>query len=63
MPDDLDRATAWEELHRETALRNRARPPAVQATGLCLNCDTPLAAGRRWCDADCRDDWQANQPA
>ena len=29
------------------------------ATGFCLFCDEPLAPERRWCDAQCRDDWQS----
>ncbi|MDR3088105.1 MAG: hypothetical protein LBU45_09210 [Azoarcus sp.] len=32
--------------------------PGPKATGRCLWCDEPLEDGRRWCDSDCRDDWE-----
>jgi RNA polymerase-binding transcription factor DksA len=31
---------------------------APEATGFCLSCGEPLPDGRRWCNADCRDDWE-----
>ncbi len=34
-----------------------AQSEPVPDTGECLNCGEPLAPGRRWCDAGCRDDW------
>lgn len=60
MADEMDRAQAQEERMREAALMQR-RPAAPAATGACLHCDEPLAAGRRWCDVQCRDDWQRDQ--
>lgn len=56
--DIIDQAAAFEERDRELALRMRDRGPAAVATGRCLNCSDPIPAPRRWCDADCRDDWQ-----
>ena len=32
--------------------------PGPLATGYCLWCEEPLEGGRRWCDSDCRDDWE-----
>lgn len=61
MADIADTAHAIEEMHRSLALRNRDRGPAIAETGACLNCDAPVPAGRRWCDAGCRDDWQRAQ--
>jgi hypothetical protein len=29
-----------------------------QPSDVCLNCGAATTAGARWCDADCRDDWQ-----
>jgi hypothetical protein len=56
--DDADRAQLQEE--RQHAARIAARAPAGPApAGHCLYCGTPLPPGRRWCDADCRDDWAA----
>ena len=53
-----DKATEFEELDRDLALRMR-RPGGPVACGYCLNCDAQLPDGQRWCDDDCRDDWQA----
>ena len=61
MPDILDTASEVEELHRRAALANVARAPAIAATGSCLNCGDQVGTGMRWCDADCRDDWQRDR--
>ena len=58
--DDSDRATAHEELRRDIALRER-RPEGPPYTGQCHNCDAPLPPPMRWCDPDCRTDWEARQ--
>ncbi len=34
------------------------RLTTATATGDCLFCDTPVEPPRRWCNAQCRDDWQ-----
>ncbi len=60
MADDIDIAQeSQQRLHdaRIEQARARAGQLEVQATGFCLNCSEPLS-GRRFCDADCRDDYQ-----
>jgi hypothetical protein len=32
--------------------------PLAEATGYCLFCDEEVEENRRWCSAQCRDDWQ-----
>lgn len=60
MTDD-DMATLREEQDRERALLQR-RPEGPVACGVCLNCGEPVSTpGVRWCDADCRADWEARQ--
>lgn len=60
MADEAD--IAQENIERDLALLLRRRlPQGPAATGECLWCGEPLDAGRRWCDAECRDAWQANQ--
>lgn len=57
MADDADRAQ--QHIDAELAhlvARRRAEAPA--ATGFCLHCGAVVDPPRRWCDADCRDDWQ-----
>lgn len=56
--DIFDQASAVEQMHRDIALQNVRRGPAIAETGFCLNCETQVPAGHRWCDADCRDDWE-----
>lgn len=58
--DVSDQATAREEQERALSLQQR-RPAGPLACGACHNCDAPLPDGMRFCDLDCRDDWQARQ--
>lgn len=60
MADFADLGAAREEMDRALALKVRA-PEGPVATGCCLACGVALEGGRRWCDADCRDDWQLAQ--
>lgn len=62
IPDLSDLATAHEERLRAAALSVR-KPNAPAACGRCLNCETPLPEGHRWCDASCRDDWEKFEAA
>lgn len=57
-----DQATEREELDRELALRNR-RDEGPRPCGHCHYCSETVAAGLRWCDAECRDDWEAEKRA
>jgi hypothetical protein len=59
--DDSDRATAREEQERGLALAAALRrAPALHATGHCLYCGADgLAPGLRFCDAECRDGFDA----
>lgn len=52
--EDAERAT--HAFHRE-AMSNRAKEgPTV--IGACYNCGASLTHPHRWCDTNCRDDWQ-----
>lgn len=53
-----DRAQDITELERESIVARRM-PEGPLGSGACLNCGVPLEeSGRRWCDAECRDDWE-----
>jgi hypothetical protein len=59
MPDIVDLAQYQEQVILERAFSDatlRGRGPV--ARGACLWCEEPLAPGLRWCDADCRSDWE-----
>ena len=55
--DDLDRAQVATDEMLSDILKMR-KPSGQVETGYCLNCGEPLPAGRRWCDALCRDEWE-----
>lgn len=59
MSDTLDEAAALEERERSFAQTIR-KPEGPLATGRCLFCDELVADELRWCDALCRDAWQAD---
>lgn len=60
--DEIDRANELEERHTAASIRAaRGVKVAAVPTGACLNCGKRLARNKRWCDADCRDDWQARR--
>ena len=65
MPDDIDRAQERDlqyQADMEPDRRYRAEhEPGPSATGECLDCGEPLADGRRFCDAACRDAWEHAQ--
>lgn len=57
--DDADRAQQVEELQREVAVQAaREALPALPDVGYCYYCDEATERGKRFCDDDCRDDWQ-----
>lgn len=58
--DDADRATEQEEMARQAALIVRHRVGPVW-TGFCLWCGEPTAKPRRWCDAECREEWERRE--
>lgn len=54
---DVDEiATEQEQFARDMALSTK-KPEGPQATGKCLWCEESLE-GRRWCNAECRGDWE-----
>lgn len=60
MSDFADLAAEREELDRDLALKaahNHA--PSLPYTGCCHNCGDITGGGRRFCDIDCRNDYDA----
>jgi hypothetical protein len=51
-----DRAAEYELLDREIALQKRN--PVLPATGFCHNCNEELGPELKFCNADCRDDYE-----
>lgn len=64
MPADIiDKANDTAELLLAASLRNRQHSATKpqSGVGVCLNCGAEVEGDRRWCDSDCRDDWEADQ--
>ena len=62
MSDIFDQASDREQLERDLAIASARKPLAsTQATGHCLWCNAALEQGKRWCDAECREDWELDQ--
>lgn len=61
MGDNIDDANKSAEIFLTAALLNRhhSGPSTPSATGACLFCGAKTTVGRRWCDAECRDGWEA----
>lgn len=63
LSDQLDIASALEQKAADVAInaaREAAKKPEAEAVGHCLFCAEEFPEGdtRRWCDADCRNDWE-----
>ena len=57
--DESDMATEREMLDTELAIKAAlSKQHLLPATGYCYNCDATVPPGHRFCDADCRDDWE-----
>jgi hypothetical protein len=58
--DDADLAGRFDDILRQSNLyQSRKNTPTIAAIGECLWCGAPVEAGRRWCNAECRDDWES----
>lgn len=62
--DDIDMVNQREEKLLEARIKAR-KPIGPLPTGKCLWCEEPMQlVTQRWCDADCRDDFdKATQSA
>jgi hypothetical protein len=59
MTDIVDKANDFiEEQINKTILKCKTAVPLHAARGVCLNCDQPLPLQRRWCNANCRDEYE-----
>lgn len=61
--DTVDRDAEFEERLLDLQVKQAAKLKLVAApVGRCLNCGARCRKkGQRWCDDDCRDDWQKRQ--
>lgn len=57
MADEIDRAAEEVEMFQQEAQRQRKKE-APGYTGECIWCGEKLEHPRRFCDVDCRDDYE-----
>lgn len=57
MSDEADKGNEAAELFLRAALSKRQRAPGGDAIGTCLNCGALCDAPARFCDIECRDDY------
>lgn len=62
MTDIIDKGNEAAEMFLRASLSPRKLNEPV-ADGKCHNCEALLPQGVRWCDADCRADWQKHERA
>jgi hypothetical protein len=58
MADILDQADEAQEAFMRSALSHVPPPTTPPGIGLCINCGVAVEGDARWCDDECRDDWQ-----
>lgn len=61
--DDADRTQERAEKEAAALVLASKRPEGPAATGECLWCGEPTDNTRRWCDAECRDQWAKSNKA
>jgi hypothetical protein len=60
--DEIDRANERAAQFLAHSLANAVKANALPAAnGHCLNCDEHVVNDERWCDCDCRNDWELRQ--
>ena len=59
--DDADAADLTVEQHLKRALARRNA--TLPATGCCYSCAEPVDDGARFCDAECREDYERAERA
>lgn len=64
MADEIDRAQEREQIDRDLAIAAAVVSAHVlPACGECYNCQSAVSGALRFCDADCRSDWERRKNA
>ena len=58
MPDEFDQIQERMEKEEELRRKYTPKPIDIKSIGQCLYCGNPLTGDMRWCDEDCRDDYE-----
>jgi hypothetical protein len=63
MADLADITQDREEAQAPAMIAASKKPVGPAATGFCHCCEAPVPEGHRWCDVECRADWELAQRA
>ncbi|CAB4127874.1 Protein of unknown function DUF2116, Zn-ribbon [uncultured Caudovirales phage] len=64
MTDEFDRASDLEQQYRDIAIKSvRSKDTNFKFIGLCLNCGSKINQDKRFCDIDCRNDYEKRENA
>jgi hypothetical protein len=63
MSDVTDKADVIIEMITKAAIDEARKEVHLHADGHCLYCDEDIAPGLKFCNRDCRDDWDQEQRA
>lgn len=58
MSDPADKADLEIEQQLKNGIEQARHENRLPPKGECYNCGEPLPAPQRWCDSDCRDDFE-----
>lgn len=62
MADEADIGNQLAEHFMSLSLKTKLKAEGPdKLLGLCYACGKEVSAHQRWCDAECRDDWEAKQ--
>lgn len=61
MADVIDSGNETAAFFLEVARKNATPPVPVAGVGMCLNCGAAVEGDARWCDTECRSDWEHAQ--
>jgi len=61
--DPLDVSLELTMTETQSLINSRKNIKECQETGFCAFCSEPVDLGDRWCDENCRDDWQREEDA
>ena len=59
--DDADRADREDIIKEQAISAIRRRNDALPGIGYCYYCGAELRGGNRFCDAECRDDYETEK--
>ena len=61
MADEVDKTADRDELEAPARIAASRKPSGPLANGSCHWCGERIPEPMRWCDADCRNEWQERQ--